>query len=446
MAYRPARIAGLALAFLLVGCAAQVAAPRDASPTLSSTAKPSPTNATTDVLYISAAGSALDARVRVIDARTGSTIRELPGGVVSRDRSTLYSTDYIAGGTKTHVRVTDLVGGQELRSFTIDGAYRTVTDGFVPIGPSSDRWLVLAHDPYKLDRDYITQYAVVDTALGTATSLELRFAWPYGFVALSPDGTRLYLTDIASSGQPVGTRAYDLGKGELRASMVPGSEWNQAQAQSWRSSAIMSTDGRWLFSVNTSATEAPFVMALDTIGETARRIPLPADQKAALEKSMLWSLVTTKDGATLYAVNPAIGAIDEIDTRALTVRRTGRVSMGRAPDRDVLAAIRQAIFPAADAKRLLHSAAVLSLDEQTLYAAGESGIAAIDTRSLASKTWHKDWAFDLIAMSPDGERLYALANDAWNTVAMISARDGAMLGGIRLPWYPNAIVRVDLGR
>jgi DNA-binding beta-propeller fold protein YncE len=445
MPIRP-RVAGLALAFLLVGCVAQVAAPRDASPTVQGTAKPSPTNATTDILYISAAGSAFDARVRVIDAHTGSTIRELPGGVVSRDGSTLYSTDYMAGGTKTQVRVTDLVGDTELRSFTIDGAYRTMTDGFVPIGPSSDRWLVLAHDPYKLDGDYVTQYAVVDTVAGTATSLELRFAWPYSFVALSPDGKRLYLTDVSTSGQQVGTRAYDLSKGELRASMVTGSEWNQAQANGWRSSAVASADGRWLFSVNTSATEAPFVMALDTMGDAARRIPLPADQKAAFEKAMLWSLVATKDGATLYAVNPAIGAVNEIDTRTMAVRRTGHFSIGRTPDGGVLGAIRQAIFPAADAKRLLHSAAVLSLDEQRLYAAGESGLAVIDTQSFAAKTWQKDWAFDLIAMSPDGERLYALANDAWNTVAVISARDGAMLGGIRLPWYPIAIVRVDLGR
>ncbi len=444
MPKRPSRVVGLALAFLLAGCAAQVAAPRDGEPSPAASKSPSPTNATTDVLYISAAGSAFDARVRVVDARTGSAIRELKGGVASRDRSTLYSTDYMSGGTKTQVRVTDLVTGSELRSFAIGGAFQTMFEGFVPVGPTGDgRWLVLAHDPYKLDDDYITQYAVVDTVAGTSTSIELRHAWPYGFVALSPDGTRLYLVDSSSSAQPVGTRIYDVRTGKLRTAAVPGSEWNQSRAEGWRSSAIASADGRWLFTVHTSATETPFVMALDTIGEKAERIPFPADQKAAFDKSMLWSLVATRDGATLYAVNPAVGAINEIDARAMSVRRSGRV-LASAADRGRAAALRQALFPAADAKRLLRSGAVLSLDERTLYAAGEVGLAVIDTRSLIATTWHKDWTFDLIAASPDGERLYALASDAFNTVAIMSARDGAMLGRIRLPWYPSAILRVDL--
>src|SRR5437879_3565812 len=125
MPYRPAHVTGLALAFLLAGCAAQVAAPREAEPSPSASAKPLATNATTDVLYIQGAGSGVDARISVIDARTGTIVRDLPNGVLSRDRSLLYTTETLKGGTQTQIRVLELASDRETRSFTIDGHFHT---------------------------------------------------------------------------------------------------------------------------------------------------------------------------------------------------------------------------------------------------------------------------------------------------------------------------------
>ena len=441
------RVTGLALAFLLAGCAAQVAAPRDTEPSPSASAKPSATNATTDVLYIQGSGSGADARIAVIDARTGTVVRELPNGVLSRDRSQLYTTETMKGGTQTQIRVLELASGRETRSLTIDGYSHTLFDYYAPLGPTGDgSWLVLTGDPIKLDDKYVTRYAVVNTLTGAASSLELRGDWPYEFVAVSPDGKRIYFTDLSASSQPVGIRGFDLMTRTLAPAPVAGSAWNKWQAGGWRSGIVTSADGRWSYSVNTGTEEPSFILALDAVNDRAQRIELPADQSAGFEKAMLWSLVPSNDGKILYAVNPAIGAIDEIAVPAMTVRRTAHLPVSRA-DSGALAALRQAVFPVADAKRLLRSGATLSPDGRTLYAAGEHGIAVIDIDTLAERTvLAKDASYDTLALSPDGERMYVITPDAWSTIAIIRTRDGSSAGGFRLPWYPGAIVRVDLGR
>ncbi len=446
MPKRPSRVLGLALAFLLAACAAQVAAPRDGGQ--SPSAKPSPTNATTDVLYISASGSAIDARISVVDARTGTIVRELSAGVLSRDRSTLYSTDSLNGATQTRVRVSDLATGRELRSVTIDGHFHTVYENFVPVGPSADgRWLVLMNDAIKLDDKYVTRFAVVDTVGAASRMIELRDGWPYEFAALAPDGQKLYLIDHSPSAQPVGIRAYNMSAGALEKTAVPGSEWNEWQANGWRSAAVTSADGRWLFSVQGNVIDAPFVLALDTVNERAQRIQLPVAQHTKdYEKAMLWSLVLSRDGARLFTVNPGVGAVNEIDTAALAVRRTGSIPITRASMDDPVAAVMQAIFPVAAAKRLLRSGAVLSPDGRTLYAAAGSGIVMIDTDSLAQRAVvSKDVAYDNLVLSPDGERIYVITPDAWSTIAIIRTHDGSSAGAFRLPWYPGAILRVDSG-
>jgi DNA-binding beta-propeller fold protein YncE len=447
MRYRPARVIALALASLLVACAAQVAAPRDTEPSASASAKPSATNATTDVLYIQGAGSGVDARISVIDARTGTIVRELPNGVLSRDRSLLYTTEALNGGTQTRIRVLELATGRETRSFTIDGYFHTLFDYYAPIGPAGEgSWLVLTGDPIKLDDKYVTRYAVVNTVTGAASNLELRGDWPYEFIAVSPDGKRIYLTDLSASSQPVGVRAFDLTARALAPVPVPGSAWNKWQAGGWRSGIVTSADGRWSYSVNTATEESSFILALDAVNDRAYRIELPADQTAGFEKAMLWSLVPSNDGKVLFAVNPAIGAINEIAIPSMTIRRTAHIPVSRADD-GVLAALRQALFPVADAKRLLRSGATLSPDGRTLYAAGERGIAVIEIDTLSERTvLAKDISYDTLALSPDGERMYVITPDAWSTIAIMRTRDGSSAGTFRLPWYPGAIVRVDLGR
>ena len=133
MVQRPGRVVVLALAFLLAACAAQVATPRPSdSPSASATptATPRPTNAVSDVVYLRSVGPGGVANILAIDARTGATLRTLPDGSASSDRSTLLAAEEANGATNTLVRRLDLGSGHELGSFMLDGTYHALwTDG-----------------------------------------------------------------------------------------------------------------------------------------------------------------------------------------------------------------------------------------------------------------------------------------------------------------------------
>src|SRR6266545_6354549 len=150
MRIRPRRVAMLALAFLLVACAAQTAAPR---PTDLPAGSPTPTatpvvNRTSDVLYVRSLTNSAASSIVVIDARTGRTVRTYLDAVMSPDRGTLFWTARAAGAAQTVVHVVDVAGARELRSFTVGGDLlpATVEAGRGVITPRGDR-LVLTNSP-----------------------------------------------------------------------------------------------------------------------------------------------------------------------------------------------------------------------------------------------------------------------------------------------------------
>ncbi|HEV8316486.1 MAG TPA: hypothetical protein VGQ10_03715, partial [Vicinamibacterales bacterium] len=115
----------LALAFLVAGCSAQVAAPRPSETPTTTTAQGAPSAASNDVLYLRSIGGSAQGSVLVIDARTGATLRTMPDGAISRDRSKLYWTESVNGATRTVVHVTELASGRDLLTFTVDGDLRS---------------------------------------------------------------------------------------------------------------------------------------------------------------------------------------------------------------------------------------------------------------------------------------------------------------------------------
>jgi DNA-binding beta-propeller fold protein YncE len=181
---------------------------------------------------------------------------------------------------------------------------------------------------------------------------------------------------------------------------------------------------------------------LDLATRRATQLTLPAAQGSSnFEKYMLWSLAITPDGSTLYAVNPAIGVIDEVDAQRMSLRRTAPIAVARA-EPDALAAIAQFFFPVAEAKRYVTSGAVISPDGRTLYAAGFAGLGVIDTASLTSRAvWQPLRSFDTLRLSSDGRRLYAMDNMA-GRLLVIDTGSGASLGEVALQWS-TAILRID---
>lgn len=462
MKMRPKRVLVLAFAFLLAACSAQVAAPRPSESPVSSTSAttttPRPTNAANDVVYLRSVGSGGVANILAIDARTGATLRTFPDGSPSFDRSTLFATEEQKGATQTVVRRMDFASARELGSFTLDGTYHAIwTDSGQTALSRDGRHLALSIYPYKLDGDWVTGFKVIDAASGaTEATLDLKGQSTYGFAAMSPDGRSLFLYQF---GEPAsGMRVFDVPTSTL----LPAAAIAGAPAQGgFRTPGVFSPDGRWMFSLdagsqttNCTSTDgpkcipngtAPYLLGLDLVSRRAVTVPVVVEQRSAdFEKYMLWSVAVALDGATVYAINPALGVVDEFDAHQMTLRRTARITVSRA-DQGVLATIGRALFPVAEAKRYITGGALLSPDGR-IYAAAYKGIAVVDATTLSSSAvWQTDGEFDALALSADGERLYAVSN-ASGKIAIIRTRDGSSLGELKIPAFGQTIVRIDTSR
>ena len=464
MKTRTRRVLVPALAFLLAACSAQVAAPRpSAAPEQrpGPTATPRPTNAANDLVYLRSVGSGGVTNILAIDARTGETLRTLADGALSLDRSTLYSPEQVNGATQTVVHVVDLVTARELRSFTLEGVYKSIWTDSGRSGLSRDgRHLVLTSSPVKRDGDWVTRFAVLDTSSGaTEATLELKEQSSYGFAAMSPDGRSLYLNQFGEGATKI--RVFDVPSWTLLPTGATMGVSGLVQ-NGFRTPGVFSPDGRWMFSVdagsqttNCTSTDGPrctpngtppALLALDLVSRRAFTVALPFEQRSSdFEKYLLWSVAVASDGGTVFAINPALGVIDEVDARQLTLRRTAQITVSRT-DQGPLATIGRFFFPVADAKRYITGGALLSPDGVRIYAAAYKGVSVVNAADLSSRAvWQTDGEFDALALTPDGERLYAVSN-ANAKIVIIGTRDGAKLGELRIPAFGQAIVRIDSAR
>ena len=459
---RPRRVVVLALAFLLAACSAEVAAPRPSETpfvTASPTASPRPTNAANDVIYLRSVGSGAVANILAIDARTGATLRTLPDGSPSFDRATLFAAEDANGSTQTIVRRLEVGSGRELGSFTLDGTYHALwTAGQTALSRDGHR-LALSISPYQQSGEWVTGFRVVETASGaTLATLDLKGRSTYGFFAMSPDGRSLYLNQFGEGA--TGPRAFDVPSSTL----LPATAIAGGVSQSgFRAAPVFSPDGRWMFTLDAGnpnsyctswdgsrctprADEQPYLLAFDLASRRMLTVPLPMEQRSSdFEKYLLWSVAVTSDGDTVYGINPALGLIDEFDLRQMTLRRTSSITVSRA-DEGVLAAVGRFFFPVADAKRYMTSGALLSPSGDRIYAAGSKGIAVVNTADLTSRAvWQSDGEFDALALTTDGERLYAVSNMN-RKIVIVATRDGTKLGEIKLPAFAETIIRIDSSR
>ncbi len=430
----------LAVFLVLAACGAQAAAPRAASPTVSpALAGELPP----DVIYVRQSGNGQSALISVVDVRTGAVLRALPDGVISPDRTALFRTDFVNGGRQTRVHVIDLATGRETRAFTLDGAFSRLasTDGGTGGLSADGRWLVLFGGQIRIDDRWITDFAVVDAASGTvAGQLELKSTSTFSFVGVAPDGMSLFLNEQGDATTRL--RVWDFASSAFLPDAVIGAQWDGRQA-GFATTPVAMRDAKSVAWLDAGRGSAPAVRLLDLATKRVTTIALPDGQRSDdLEKYLLWSLALSRDGATLYAVNPALGFIDELYPRAGLLNRSNRLNVTRARE-GLLAAIVRSAFPVAEGKRYLRGGALLAGDGRTLYAAGSRGIAVIDVPTLGSRTtWATDSSFDSFTLSPDGGRLYAIS-DQLGKIRVIRTTDGATVGEIKPAAYLGEVVRVD---
>ena len=436
---RIARISGLALLLLVAACVAPSRSLPIADP---ASASPSPAaNRAPDALYVRQAGNGSPSYITVIDARSGNVIRALPDGVVSPDRQTVYVTESLNGATQTRVRAIDAASGEQRRAFSIEGDYIAVPNQDGPAGLSGDgRYLVLQHSPIKINGDWVSGFVVLNTSSGAiAGRAEFRGAAQYGLFGIAPDGRTLFLNEFG--GGVTQLRAYDFASAALQPVSATG--WDGTTGGFVGGPAV-SADGKRVTWLDVGGANGSFIRTLDLLTKRVVQSALPEAQNSIdFEKTLLWSLAASRDGAALYAVNPALGVIDEFDVVTATLRRTHTITVSRVSG-TILDAVVELVIHPAEAKRYIRGGAVLSPDGRTLYAVGTRGIAVIDTASLASRaTWLTGGSFDSFTLSPDGARLYAISDQTGKIVA-VQTSDGAALGDFRTAAYPGMIVRIDL--
>jgi hypothetical protein len=128
----------------------------------------------------------------------------------------------------------------------------------------------------------------------------------FGFDALSPDGSTLYLIQHTSTQdiQHYIVRAYDLKARKLLPGRVADKTQRGWVMQGWAVDRVTSPNGRWVYTLYSNPGGYPFVHALDTVRGVAHCIGVPWRG----DENEPWSMRLALDtGATSLAVNRGSG-------------------------------------------------------------------------------------------------------------------------------------------
>jgi WD40 repeat protein len=247
----------------------------------------------------------------------------------------------------------------------------------------------------------------------------------FRFDAISNDGDRLYLIEYLN-GKEYYVRLYDVTIGSLTDNIVVDkSDGNQAMT-GVRLSGIASPDGHWLYSMYVRENAGPFIHALSLDGPFAFCLDLPGNGFAKSEAEMRWSLVMSRDGSRLFAVNGATGTLAAVD-----------ISSQYSPQ-----VISTAHIATGGSARAATSGAVISPDGKTLVTAGASGIVWVDTAGLTTRMLAlHDWHVSSLGLSPDGRTLYAVRDSG--AIAEVAMTSGAVAATFDpAAGLPMALMRV----
>ncbi len=220
---------------------------------------------------------------------------QLGAGVVSPDGSTRYVA--APAGPRTTLLAIQTRDGSILNETDISGSYGIPILGFSPQnfeGLSHDGGTLVLGDTQQLAYSHFLVYDARTFRMKNWVVLKGTF----GFDALSPDASRLYLIQrpAATDYQHYVVRAYDLRTSRL----LPGRIADRAQ-KSWvmQGSAMSRTtspDGRWVYTLYYNPGGYPFVHALDTVRGVAHCVGIPATTG---EQNALQNVVLTLHGKRL---------------------------------------------------------------------------------------------------------------------------------------------------
>lgn len=310
-------------------------------------------------------------QIQVVDAATGSVLRQLPLGTPAPDWSRLYVVSQRSG--KTVVRTIDPRTGTPLRERSIgpDFSLPPANARGDPGGLSPDgRWLVVQRHSTVASRVW-SDFMILDTALDGSPRL-VSLQGDFSFDAIDSGANRLFLIESLNAINPghYRVRDYDLRADALDPRVIVDKREPASAAMSGiRLSGVFAPDGSWQYSLYLSQRKGAFIHALNLSAQFAFAwcIDLPG-QHADLNAQRMWSLAITPGGGRLYAVNPVLGLVATVDIS------------GDGPQADVS---QTRSFQPAGAPLSTLGSAVVSSDAATVFAASGHGLVTLDADALS---------------------------------------------------------------
>lgn len=188
--------------------------------------------------------------------------------------------------------------GAQRRSATVKGAFGipTITQNGLVGG--------LFHDGSALVLQSVGLHATSQFAIVRTSDLAVRdtiaLDGTFGFDALSPDGSTLYLIQHSTAYdlQNYVVRAYDLRTHALRPGTIADKTQRGWTMQGWAVARTATQNGRWVYTLYANPGGYPFVHALDTVRGVAHCVGLPwqgADQA-------VWGLRLAVAGSSLKVI------------------------------------------------------------------------------------------------------------------------------------------------
>ena len=329
------------------------------------------------------------------------------------------------GTTTTVVKDVVIQPGYGGESQTIAGRWILPAIGMdpVPVGLSADRTtLVLvepdvAHGAAGADRTQ-SRFAILDANLFSRHDPRIvTLPGAFDFDALSPDGSLLYVAEQIP-GPLEGryqVRAVETATGRLRPEVIVDKRNLDEQMAGYPIDQVRRADGMVMTLYR--GAEYPFVHALSSVDAWAVCIDLPKAGFDDADAATDWGITSLGVGKGDVVVNATLGLAVAIDPSELTIRRSVEFEPSAA------SGIRLAKFGHVELGPAGRRVAA-SPDGASVYAAGEGGVVRLRARDLVVETRYLPGiAIDAIAVSPDGDSLFALTRTD-GRIARLDAASG----------------------
>jgi hypothetical protein len=300
----------------------------------------------------------------------------LPAGRASAD-----GADFFAAHThprRTHIVSYDAHSGVPRRSFNIGGPWTLAA-----VSPTGD-WLAFARRARAE-----TRVQVVDAKTGRVAS-RLALHGDFEVEAVSADGRSMFLVEHLADGA-YRIRLYDLASDLLVAGSLRAKGSDEIMAgYAWGGTAT--PDGQWLLTLYLSTRrDNAFVHTLNLESKFALCLELPSGEGDP-GKLRMYGTALSPDGTRLYAANPALGVLVELDlVRGPMIRTVGTFAPARASG------------PAQ---------VVVSNDGRSVYFSNGSAVWRHDVAAGTVRRVHASAAgVGALGLSRDGNRLFVAPSD-----------------------------------